>query len=75
MFDQIFKRPYTTRKHTDAPLLEQRLIYLQRWNGRTPSLNTLKENAQYLLRIIEFLNLETNTAVITTEEIEEAANK
>ena len=75
MFDQIFKRPYTARKHTDAPLLEQRLIYLQRWNGRTPSLNTLKENAQYLLRIIEFLNLETNTAVITTEEIEEAANK
>jgi site-specific recombinase XerD len=75
MFDQIFERAFTIRKHNNAPLLKQRLIYLQHSNECGNSPNTLRKIAQYLLRIIEFLNLENNTSLITTEEIEDAANK
>ena len=73
MFDQIFKRPFTIRQHTNAPLLKERLIYLNHWKelGRSP--HTLRTRAQYLLRVINFLHLESNTGVITIEEIEEAA--
>lgn len=74
MFKQIFKRAYTIKKHTNMPLLEQRLKYLLYWEERGRSAHTHRTIAQYLLRIIEFLGVETN-GVITTEEIESAANK
>ena len=74
MLHQLFKRPYTLKKHTNAPLLNERLKYLQYWHERGRSLNTLKSLAQYLLRIVDYLNLETNS-LITMQEIEQAANK
>ncbi len=75
MFDQIFKRPFTIRQHTSAPLLKERLLYLNHWKELGRSESTLQSRAQYLLRIIEFLHLETNTGFITIEEIEDAADK
>jgi site-specific recombinase XerD len=73
MFDQIFRKTFTINKHLNAPLVEERIKYLEHWNklGRTNS--TLTSIAQYLLRIIKYLNLESNR-VITLKEIEVAAN-
>jgi len=74
MFNKIFKRPYTVKKHTNFPLLDERLAYLRYWDRRTNSKNTLQSAAQYLLRIVEYLNLENNY-VVTINEIENAANR
>lgn len=45
MFHQLFRRPYTFKKHTNEPLLNECLEYLQYWHGRGRSLNTLKSLA------------------------------
>ncbi len=71
-FDQIFKRSYYIDKHVDAPLLEERLDYLQYWNERGSSLHTLTSVAQYLLRIVEFLHPEIE-GIITLAQIEKSA--
>jgi integrase/recombinase XerD len=74
MFNKIFKRAYTVKKHVHAPLLTERLKYLQYWNERTNSLNTLQSVAQYLLRIVDYLHLK-KTGVVTIEQLESAADK
>lgn len=72
-FDHIFiKRSYYREKHTQAPLLEERINYLQYWSERAKSQNSLRSIAQYLLRIVEFLHLETR-GIITLDQIEKAA--
>lgn len=73
MFNKLFKRPFIVKKHTNAPLLEERLKYLQYWGERGRSLNTLIAIADYLLRIVEFLNLETNH-IITMKKLEQGAD-
>lgn len=72
MFNKIFNKPYTIRKHINAPLLEERLNYLLYWDKLGRALNTMRTIAQYLLRVIDYLNLGTNN-VVTREEIELAA--
>lgn len=72
-FDKIFKRSYYRNKHIHAPLFQERFKYLQYWSERTKSLHTLRSVAQYLLRIVEFIPLETY-AIITFEQIEKSAN-
>ena len=74
MFYKIFKRAHTIKRHFNAPLLEERLNYLQFWNERTTSLHTLKSVAQILLRIVDFLNLANKNGIITVEEIKIAAD-
>lgn len=74
MFDQLFKRPFYVQKHLNAPLLEERINYIQSYAVRGRSSQTLKDIAQYLWRVIEFLHLETG-AIVTIEEIESAADK
>jgi integrase/recombinase XerD len=73
MFSKIFSKAYTVRKHVNAPLLEERLKYLQYWNQLGRATGTLQSIAQYLLRIIDYLQLETND-IVTRQEIELAAN-
>ena len=72
MFHQIFKRSHTIQKHTDSPLLKERLMYLNYCNERGISQHTLRSIAQYLLRIADFLPLH-DADKISIEEIEEAA--
>lgn len=74
MFDQLFKRPYYVNRHIHAPFLEERVAYLQRCKERGRATQTLRDIAQYLLRIIEFLKLEAHDKV-SLEEIELAADK
>lgn len=73
MWDQLIKRSYYRQRHLDAPLLDERLAYIQCWVEQGKSLNTLKDAANYLLRVVEFLHLDTYRT-ITLEEIENAAN-
>ncbi|MDD9335267.1 MAG: hypothetical protein PV347_04445 [Rickettsiaceae bacterium] len=73
MFNKIFKKASTIRKHINAPLLEERLQYLQYWDTLGRSRSTIQSTAQYLLRIIDYLNLETNDVVVSRKKIELAA--
>jgi hypothetical protein len=63
MFNKIFKRDFTINKHMNAPLLEERLKYLQYWDELGRSINTLQSIAQYLLRIVDYLNLESSDII------------
>ena len=72
--EQICKRSYYRERHIHAPLLQERLQYLQYWADRNISHHTLKSIAQYLLRIVEYLHLE-NGKIITLAEIEKAADR
>ena len=74
MFDQLFKRPYYIRRHINAPLLIERTEYIQNYKQHGRKAKTLLDIAQYLLRVIEFLHLET-CHIVTMEEIEKAADE
>lgn len=75
MFEQLFKRPYYVRRHLNAPLLEERVAYLQRYIDDNSSMTTVTSIAQYLLRIVELLALKTaRSRIISMEEIESAAD-
>jgi len=73
MFNKIFKKAYTIRKHKNAPLLKERLKYLQYWDKCGRSLSTMQSIAWHLLRIVDYLKLEVN-GKITIEKIEIAAD-
>lgn len=74
MFEQLFKRPYYVKRHTQALFLEERIQYLRYLQGRGRVKQTIRDTAQYLLRIIEFLNLESKQTA-SLEEIDQAADK
>ena len=73
MFEKIIKRSYYRQKHLEAPLLDERIEYIQFWANKGRSLNTLHGIAIYLLRIVEFLRLKSRRR-IKLKEIEKAAN-
>lgn len=74
MFEQLFKNLYSIHKHLHAPLLDERLKYLQYYCEHGVSLAYLRQIAQYLLKIIELLSLKTH-GTVSIEEIERAAIK
>ena len=73
MFEKMFKRPHYVKRHINAPLLEERVKYIKYWEELGRSKKTLTTIAQYLLRIVDFLPLETEN-LITIKQVEEAAN-
>jgi len=74
MFDTLIKRSYYAKKHMEAPLLAERIQYVQRWiDGGYPR-STVTSVAQYLLRIVELIPLPTDH-IITLKEVELAASK
>jgi integrase/recombinase XerD len=73
MFDLINKRAFYRNIHLNAPLLEERLQYLQLLKERGNSLHTIKEAANYLLRIIELLPLKIKR-IVSEQEIGAAAD-
>lgn len=74
MFERLFKKQYSVHKHLHAPLLDERLKYLQYYCERGVSLAYLRQVAQYLLKIIELLSLKTH-GTVSIKEIERAAVK
>src|SRR6185437_1764052 len=75
MFEEIIKRKYYAMKHINAPLLEERIKYIQCWIDTGHSISTIKSVANYLLRIIEFLSLTNTKRIVSLEELKIAANK
>jgi integrase/recombinase XerD len=73
MFNQLFKSNYHITKHINAPLLEARLNYLQYWHELGRSSSTLMTIEQYLIRIVEYLQLDIKN-IVTMEEVEVAAD-
>lgn len=74
MFCLLFERRFALKHHTSAPLLQERLLYLQYWHDRGAQLSTLRRIAQYLLKIMEYLQFFT-LRTVTIAEIEKAAKQ
>ena len=74
MFNQIYKQPYTIRRHLKAPMLEDRLSYLNHRSEQESSKSVLRKIAQYQLVLIRYLHLEKKS-MIALNEIESAAKR
>ena len=75
MFDKILKRRFYVKRHIKAPLLKERVEYIQSWIDRGKARSTITYMAQYLLRVVQFLHLNNRKKIITIDEIEKAADK
>jgi len=73
MFNQIFQKPEAIKRYTNAPLLEDRLHYLNHCAKRGTAPSILYLIAKYQLNIIKYLPLEKGS-VHTLEDIKIAAN-
>ena len=69
IFNQIFIRQSTINKHLNAPLLQERLEYLNYCASCHMRSQTVQDIARFLLMIVESLNLEAYR-VVTVKEIE-----
>jgi hypothetical protein len=76
MFERLFKHPDDVHRHRLAPLLSERLRFLEHLAGEQLADSTLRVVAYYLLVVINYLRLvERPTAVISSTEIKEAATR
>ena len=55
VFQKIFVQSHTIARHSTAPLVEERVMYLQYWSDHGAVTSTISIMAQYLLIIIQFL--------------------
>lgn len=72
IFNELFRRMYTRRKMLTAPLLKERVEYLQYWKDNGATKNTLRVIAEYELHIIKYLSI-THLRVIGSKEIRKAS--
>ncbi len=73
-FNKIFERRKALLRHIEAPLLKERLKYLQYWANSGAKENSLRRIAQYLLIIMDYLNF-FELRIVSVNEIEKAAEK
>jgi integrase/recombinase XerD len=74
LFNRLFERRHARKRHTSAPLVRERLLYLQYWDDLKARDGTLRRMAQYQLLIMDLLRFHT-VRKISIREIEEAAEK
>jgi site-specific recombinase XerD len=74
LFNRLFGRRHALRRHTSASLLEERLMYLQHIERQGAKTYTLRNTAQYLLIIMDYMNFD-GVRMISVNEIEDAALK
>ena len=72
LFNKIFQRRKALLRHIDAPLLEERLRYLQYWADSGAKECSLRRIAQYLLMIMDYLEF-LKIRMVSVSEIENAA--
>jgi integrase/recombinase XerD len=72
LFNQLFERHHALRRHISAPLLQERVLYLQYWADNGARDCTLRRIAQYLLVIMDYLHF-FSLRTIPMKEIEHAA--
>ena len=74
MFEKLFKCSKTVAKYRTAPLLEERLRFLEHQAGLEFGREALRLAARYLLVVTEYLHLPSRQGeLIATAEIEETA--
>lgn len=73
MLEKLIKRAYYLKRHLEAPLLKERENYLRQWADKGAAHCSLKSAANYLLRIVEFLQLGKTVGQISMESIENSA--
>ena len=74
MFDKIFSRKSNILLHSHAPLLNERIQYLQYWEENGAVKATLQRIAQIILSIADNLNLK-GKKFISVADIKEVAEK
>lgn len=74
LFNQLFERHYALKRQTQAPLLQERLMYLQHCADSGAKQCTLRRVAQYLLLIMDYLHF-FSLRMVSLKEIERAAEK
>jgi integrase/recombinase XerD len=74
LFSRLFERRQALKRHTSAPLLPERLLYLQHWADLNAREGTLRRMAQYQLLIMDLLHFQV-VRPVTVHEIEKAASK
>lgn len=74
LLNRLFERRHARKRHTFAPLLHERLQYLQYWDNLKAKDGTLRRIAQYQLLIMDLLPFQT-VRMMSIHEIEEAAEK
>lgn len=67
MFHKIFRRQFSINLHSDAPLLRERLCYLEYFQRHGSSILGLQRIAQILYIIVNCLDLENNKTITITE--------
>lgn len=74
MFDQILRHPHALKRHRNSPLIEERRAFLTHLAKQGLSHENLCSTANYLLTIIEYLQLDRRDGEnISVEEIERYA--
>jgi site-specific recombinase XerD len=73
MFDQLFTCQRAVDRHSESPLLEERLRYLAHCTAQGSTRSSLRLTAQHLLVFTELFDLETRHDV-SLEKIQSAAN-
>src|ERR1051326_6800683 len=74
MFDQLFEEPRTLKRHRDGPLANERLQFLAYHAARGAVRTTLRRIDNFMLAIIEEMELQT-TRKVSIGEIEAAADQ
>lgn len=74
LFNRLFERRHALSRHVSAPLLQERILYLEQLEALHSSDSTMRHSAQYQLIIMEYLHFDT-IRTISIAEIKEAALK
>lgn len=72
IFNELFEKVHTRKIMSTAPLLKERVEYLEYWKKQGAKRSTLKIYAEYELHIIKYLSLEVSRS-ISMQEIYAAA--
>lgn len=74
MFEQLITRPFYAARHRTAPLVEERLAFLEHLAAQGMRRNSLRTIAEYLLTITDSLRLaDRPDETISLDEIEQRA--
>jgi integrase/recombinase XerD len=74
LFNKLFERRHALLRHTTAPLLKERILYLQYWADHGAMDSTLRRIAQYLLVVMDYLKF-FKLRMIALNDIEKVAEK
>ena len=74
LFCELYTRGSFLRYHSTAPLLNERIQYLQYWKDLGAKNSTLRRISEYLLTIMEYLEF-PSLRKVTEKEIDIAADK